>query len=358
MNNDIRLSVGFFDHPKIIKLERQLGLEGLTALLRLWLWAAQNRPSGILSGMDGEDIEIAARWKGEPTAFNAVTTALRLLDNVAGIHQIHDWQEHNTWQSDAENRSNASRLARMAKTHPEIYKILEEAGIKGISREVYGVVTSTNDPQAAVQRLLTNPSSPFLSSPFSSSPCLSSPYGEEERETSLRSVSSSEPDGPDAPPENPQEKSHEKKPPNPRTAPEPLPEDSEPYKLAVLMRDTLKANVPTLKEPNLQKWAHSFAVALRNDKRMTEPAFVAQVILWACSDAFWRANIQSPDKLREKFDQLTAKMEAQAEKGKAAEWKSPAARRVESNQAACDEAERLLFGQATSAGPEVTHDEN
>ena len=133
-------------------------------------------------------------------------------------------------------------------------------------------------------------------------------------------------------------------------------ENSEPYKLAVLMRDTLKANVPTLKEPNLQKWAHSFAVALRNDKRMAEPAFVSQVILWACSDAFWRANIQSPDKLREKFDQLTAKMEAQAEKGKAAEWKSPAARRVESNQAACDEAERLLFGQATSSGPEVTHD--
>ena len=127
MNSDIRLSVGFFDHPKIIKLERQLGLEGLTALLRLWLWAAQNRPSGILSGMDCEDIEIAARWQGEPTAFNAVATALRLLDNVAGTHQIHDWQQHNTWQSDAENRSNASRMARMAKTHPEIYKVLEEA---------------------------------------------------------------------------------------------------------------------------------------------------------------------------------------------------------------------------------------
>lgn len=355
MNSDIRLSVGFFDHPKIIKLERQLGLEGLTALLRLWLWAAQNRPSGILSGMDGEDIEIAARWKGEPTAFNAVTRALRLLDNVAGTHQIHDWQEHNTWQSDAENRSNASRLARMAKTHPEIYKILEEAGIKGISREVYGVVTSTNDPKTAVQRLLTNPSSPFLSSPSSSSPCLSIPY-REERETSLRSVSLSGPDGTDEQPEKTTKKAQAKKTPQAKSASERIAEDSEPYKLAVLMRDTLKANVPTLKEPNLQKWAHSFAVAIRNDKRMAEPAFVAQVILWACSDAFWRANIQSPDKLREKFDQLTAKMEAQAEKGKAAEWKSPAARRVESNQAACDEAERLLFGQTTSTGPEVTHD--
>lgn len=72
------------------------------------------------------------------------------------------------------------------------------------------------------------------------------------------------------------------------------------------MRDTLKANLPTLKEPNLGKWAESFAVALRNDERMQEPSFVAEVIKWACSDSFWRANIQSPDKLRQKFDQLTA----------------------------------------------------
>lgn len=161
--------------------------------MRLWLWAAQNRPSGILSGMDGEDIEIAARWKGDPTKFSAATTALKLLDKVGETYQIHDWREHNTWQSDAENRSNASRLARMAKTHPEIYKILEDAGIKGISKEVYGVVTASNDPQAAVERLLTTPLSPFLSFPFSSSPCLSSPFREEERETSLRSVSLSEP---------------------------------------------------------------------------------------------------------------------------------------------------------------------
>lgn len=164
----------------------------------------------------------------------------------------------------------------------------------------------------------------------------------------------SEPDGPDVPPENPLEKSQEKKPPKAKPTPEPLPEDSEPYKLAVLMRDTLKANVPTLKEPNLQKWAQSFAVALRNDKRMSEPAFVSEIIVWACSDTFWRANIQSPDKLREKFDQLTAKMEAQAEKAKApGKWKSPAVRRVEGNMEAGNEAKQILFGGSSQ---EVTHE--
>jgi len=94
-------------------------------------------------------------------------------------------------------------------------------------------------------------------------------------------------------------------------------ENSDSFRLAVFMRDTLKTNVPTLKEPDLQKWAKDFDVALRNDERMKEPRFVAQVIKWACSDSFWRANIQSPGKLREKFDQLTAKMESEAAKARA-----------------------------------------
>jgi len=126
------------------------------------------------------------------------------------------------------------------------------------------------------------------------------------------------------------------------------------------MRDTLKANVPTLKEPNLQQWARSFAVALRNDERMAEPHFVAEVIKWACSDSFWRANIQSPDKLRQKFDQLTAKMESEADKARTAsktgKWVSPAQRRVEANREACEEAKRLLFGDTGPDVVEATYD--
>ena len=137
-----------------------------------------------------------------------------------------------------------------------------------------------------------------------------------------------------------------------------FPEDSDAYRLAVLMRDTLKVNVPTLKESNLQAWARSFDVALRNDERMSEPHFVAEVIKWACSDIFWRTNIQSPEKLRKQFDQLTAKMESEAEKArtasKAGTWKSGAQRRVETNQKAGREAKRLLFGDTAVA--EVAHD--
>ena len=128
------------------------------------------------------------------------------------------------------------------------------------------------------------------------------------------------------------------------------------------MRDTLKINVPTLKEPNLQQWARSFDVALRNDERMAEAHFVAEVIKWACSDSFWRANIQSPEKLRKQFDQLTAKMEIETKKASATSktetWKSPAQRRVEANLEAGREAKRLLFSDSAQTATEAAYDAN
>lgn len=161
------------------------------------------------------------------------------------------------------------------------------------------------------------------------------------KDSSLRSESScpgsAEPDEQSGPTDARQPDLRGKK--QAKSKPQPLPEDSEAYRLAVYMRDTLRANVPTLKEPDLQKWAQAFDVALRNDERMGEPRFVAQVVKWACSDSFWRANIQSPDKLRKQFDQLTAKMEAEAAKARAspAGYVSPAQRRLEANRQAMQE---------------------
>jgi hypothetical protein len=108
------------------------------------------------------------------------------------------------------------------------------------------------------------------------------------------------------------------------------------------MRDTLKANVPTLREPDLQAWAQRLDDALRFDESMKDSALVERVIRWACADRFWKAHIQNPGKLREKFDQLTARMESEEERGR--NWKSSAQRRVEENHSAAIEAERLLFG--------------
>jgi hypothetical protein len=75
------------------------------------------------------------------------------------------------------------------------------------------------------------------------------------------------------------------------------------YKLAELML----VNNPKVKLPeNLNNWINEIRLLLEKDKKT--PLEVLQVIEWSQKDQFWRANILSAGKLREKFDQLYLKM--------------------------------------------------
>jgi hypothetical protein len=94
MNTDIRLSVGFWTHPKTKKLERHLGLEGIRSLQILWCWAAQNRPDGNLSGYDPDGIEGIADWEGESGAFYSAIIGKWLDVRDDGLW-VHDWLQHN-----------------------------------------------------------------------------------------------------------------------------------------------------------------------------------------------------------------------------------------------------------------------
>ncbi len=158
MSQDIRISVEFLDHPKTIKLERRLGGDGLKSLLWLWFWCRVNKPCGILEGMDEEDIEIAARWNGERGTFVKGLLALRWMDvneSSNGVtYSLHDWDQHNAWSASEEERSNAARFSRMAKTHPEIHKTMREEGRVGITFKEYQDVKKTN----AVKRPLSDSS--------------------------------------------------------------------------------------------------------------------------------------------------------------------------------------------------------
>lgn len=110
-NSDIRLSAGWYRHPKIVKLRRRLGGSAIASLTQLWTYAGEERPSGRLTGMDVEDIEIAAGWDGEFGQFVAEMTDLRLLDLEAGIYSVHDWAENNPWASGADARRAKAKFA-------------------------------------------------------------------------------------------------------------------------------------------------------------------------------------------------------------------------------------------------------
>jgi len=65
-------------------------------------------------------------------------------------------------------------------------------------------------------------------------------------------------------------------------------------------------NNPSAKKPNLNSWPKDFDMILRVDGR--DVAGVKNLIEKCQQDDFWRSNILSPKKLREKYDQLTSKL--------------------------------------------------
>lgn len=155
MNTDIRLSTGFWQHPKTRKLSRRLGLEGVRSLQILWAWTAQNRPDGDLSGMDWEDIELAADWQGDERAFFDYCLGTWIDENPGGDgYVVHDWKEHNSWAAEADARSESSRFSRMAKFYPDEYKTLVQAGVKGISSADYAALKNVRERPDVVQRLV------------------------------------------------------------------------------------------------------------------------------------------------------------------------------------------------------------
>ena len=321
MNSDIRLAVSFRGHRKRKRLRLLLGPGSTDYLIDLWIATAMNHPSGILLGMDETDIALEAGWEGEPQTLVSALLECGFLEKTEhGAYVLHDWGDHQGYVIHAELRKAQARNAAEARWNKR-----QEANMpNGCGQHTDSNAPTLPSPSPDLLPVPEPLPVPFLSS---SQPAPAASNAMQEREI----------------------------------CPEPLfPEDSEAYRLAVLMRDTLKSNVPTLKEPELQKWARAFDVALRNDERMAEPHFVAEVIKWACSDLFWRTNIQSPDKLRKQFDQLTAKMASEAEKARAApkaeKWASAAERRVENNQKAGREAKRLLFGDTAPSVAEVSHD--
>ena len=120
MSSDIRVNVSFLSHHKVVKIRKRLGDSAALSLIALWCFAAQNRTDGILTGMDDEDVEIAAQWYGENGALVKELLSLKLIDRIEGTYCIHDWFENNPWVADAGNRSAKAKKAATSRWEREI----------------------------------------------------------------------------------------------------------------------------------------------------------------------------------------------------------------------------------------------
>ncbi len=84
--------------------------------------------------------------------------------------------------------------------------------------------------------------------------------------------------------------------------------DSDPYLLARFLEKNIAENNPKFpqSESQRQRWAKDFDLMIRRDKIDADD--IAEVIEWCQKDSFWRSNILSGKKLREKYQQLKMKM--------------------------------------------------
>lgn len=74
---------------------------------------------------------------------------------------------------------------------------------------------------------------------------------------------------------------------------------------ALAVYGKVKEVTPQMKEPNIDLWANTARLMTESDKFVLRDVW--DVFCWANSDNFWRTNILSVSKLREKYPELKAK---------------------------------------------------
>lgn len=113
MADDFRLRVGFLRHPKTRRLKKRLGAEAVLCLEQLIEFCATTpgRSVGDFSGMEDEEIEIAADWDGEDGALVDALVVVRFMDGEEGERRLHDFEEHNPWVAGSDRRREQSRNA-------------------------------------------------------------------------------------------------------------------------------------------------------------------------------------------------------------------------------------------------------
>ncbi|MDQ0414196.1 replication protein [Mesobacillus stamsii] len=84
--------------------------------------------------------------------------------------------------------------------------------------------------------------------------------------------------------------------------------DSIHYQLADRLFKKILLNNSEYKQPNLQKWADDIRLMMEIDKRNAEQ--ITYVIDWSQTHQFWKTNILSVSKLRDKYDQLVIQIKA------------------------------------------------
>lgn len=154
MNIDTRINNSFFLHPKTKKLEHILGEAAPMYVIKIWVYASQFFPDGVLKNLDDAFLENEIGWtKYHQENLIQELVNLEFLERDGCSLIIHDWQDHNSWASASDNRNNKGRLSRMKQVATSAYNYLQGIGITSISKEKYQQITASDNPLEEAKRL-------------------------------------------------------------------------------------------------------------------------------------------------------------------------------------------------------------
>lgn len=99
MPKSINIDIGFFTHPKTVRLTTLAGTGSEARLIQLWCYVAEHRPdTGGFDDWRPEEVEAAGHWSGEKGLF--VESLLKCgwihqrdNDGIIGFF-MHDWKDH------------------------------------------------------------------------------------------------------------------------------------------------------------------------------------------------------------------------------------------------------------------------
>lgn len=126
MSNEYRLYTGFWRNHKTKRLQRELGDAGIVSLLKIWGYACDEKPDGILTGMDASAIEEQGDYLPDDGKLVDMLLKLGFLELHEGNYKIHDWEHHNPYVAARKQRSERNRL-NAQKPRPSIVREAEVA---------------------------------------------------------------------------------------------------------------------------------------------------------------------------------------------------------------------------------------
>ncbi len=269
------------DHPKTRRLAKLLGVPLFSAvgvLECLWHFTARHAIRGDIGRWSDAEIADRVDWSAEDVErLIAALVDAGWLDR-ADVHRliVHDWHDH---------------------CDESVRKTIKKHGWQFVSRRNNSEAPSVRESFATVPEQFANGREQVPTVPDSQSLSQSlSQSRSQSRSQSQSLLSSPVADGSKG---GKGSKAHDKG----NSAPK-FSEDD--LKLAEEMFAGIQELYPDAKPPNFDRWANAMRL-LRGDGRDRTPDQIRTTLVWVRADSFWRTNVLSPDKLREKWDTLQVK---------------------------------------------------